>query len=70
MSKEWQVNIVILDVELQPIIEISSPGHRKTIKLIYMPPCHAYQDGHYHAYVDGEMVDVRGTLEYKCDHKL
>ena len=55
ISKHLERNIIILDVDKQPILSISSHDIRDSIELIYNPPCPAYPGGHFDAYVRGKV---------------
>ena len=58
ISKHVRRNIIILDVDKEPILTISSHDIRDSIELIYNPPCPAYPGGHFDAYVRGEVVEA------------
>ena len=54
ISKHVKRNIIILDVDKEAILTISSHDIRDSIELIYNPPCPAYPGGHFDAYVRRE----------------
>ena len=56
ISKHLERNIIILDVNREAILKISSPNIRDSIELIYYPPCLAYPGGRFNAYVKGEVA--------------
>ena len=56
ISKHLKRNIIILDVNREAILTISSHDIRDNIELIYYPPSPLYPGGHFDAYVKGEVV--------------
>ena len=62
LSKYLACNIIILDVDKEPIITISSPDIRDSIELIYNPPCPTYPGGHFDAYVGGMVVPAPSSV--------
>ena len=53
ISKQKKHNIIILDIDKEANLTISSHNIHESIKLIYNPPCSEYPGGHYVAYVKG-----------------
>ena len=66
-SKYLKLDIIILDLEKNPIINISFPDNRETCELIYSPPSRAFPDGHYDALKDGKVVQVTKPDDYYGD---
>ena len=56
LSKQAKRNLIILDVDTEEILRISSHDIHDTIELIYNPPCPVYPRGHFDAYVKGKVV--------------
>ena len=67
MCKFHVCDIIMLDVDRETILTIPSHVIHDSIKLIYNPPCPAYPEGHFDAYVDGEVVEARRDTD---DHDL
>ena len=63
ISKHGKCNIIILDVDKEPILTISSHDIQKSIKLIYNPPCPLYPGGYFDAYVKGKVKVARYPTE-------
>ena len=70
ISKHVGRNIIILDVDKEPILTISSHGIRDSIELIYNPPCLEYPGGHFDAYVEGKVKVERYPNEDNEDYDL
>ena len=66
ISKHLERNIIILDVNRNVILTISSHDIRESIELIYNPPCPEYPGGHFDAYVDGKVVEA--PIKYADDN--
>ena len=65
ISKHLKRNIIILDVNREAILTISSPDVRENIELLYYPPCPKYLGGHFVAFDRWKVVeDVRFDEEY------
>ena len=59
-------NILILDMDKETIIDISSTeNYCRSIKLIYNPSCDAYPEGYYDAYIDSQVVTVSSERQNK-----
>ena len=57
-SEYSKLDIIISDLEKNPIINISFPDNRGTCELIYSPPSRAFPDGHFDALKGGKVVQV------------
>ena len=68
VSEHLKRNIIILDVNREAILTISSHDNRESIELIYNPPCPAYPGGHFDAHVDGKVVEA--TIIYNDDNDM
>ena len=66
ISRCLERNFIILDVDKEAILTISSPDIRDTIELIYNPPCAVYPGGHFDAYIKGKVVDFSNKEFYFC----
>ena len=65
--KHLKRNIIVLDVNGDTILIISSHDIGCSSELIYNPPCPAYPGGHFDAYVGGKMVKVP-SYDYIEEH--
>ena len=70
ISKHVGRNIIILDVDKEPILTISSHDIRDSIDLIYNPPCLEYPEGHFDTYVGGKVKVGRIPTEDNEDCDL
>ena len=62
ISKRVKRNIIIMDVDREAILTISTHGIRDSIKLIYNPPCSADPGGHFDAYVEGKVIEAPSSV--------
>ena len=70
ISKRVGRNIIILDVDKEPILTISSRDIRDSIELIYNPPCPAYPGGHFDAHVGGNVTVAKFPTKDNEDYDL
>ena len=70
ISKQAKLNIIILEVDKEPILTISSHDIHKSIELIYNPPCLQYPGGHFDAYVRGEVKVAKFPTEDNDDSDM
>ena len=64
IAKHLKRNIIILDVNKEPILTISFHDILDSIELIYNPPCPAHPGGYFDAYVNGRVIK---TTRYDKD---
>ena len=57
ISTYCECNIIILDVDKNMILRISTPECNKTLKMIYDPPSREYPNGHFKKYINGEVAE-------------